>query len=503
MAFHQDEAFITFSWIGDSDGRVAMRTNDALLNHLRLVFSVVDKKAVAIQRFSNLKHMSTRKYAISPTGRFRHGMMKSIVAEIKACVSNPVFSLDAKFREQFPKKMADALALGSPKLKLTPRNYQAQGIEQALRQGCGVLLYPTGSGKTLIMAGIAKNILDSSINSTVFIVTLTHLVEQTRTTLIDYGFDPKTVSVWTGTNEFVPARVVICGPQILVSAIKRPEKYSEPLDFLSKTEAFIVDEVHQVKKENKIVDFEKYVKTHHRFGFTGTLPEEKQDEWNVIGMFGPVISTVSREELVKNGSITDVVVCEVKMDYLEYPEYVRGGGQQAGMQNFRYEQNFLYTSDFRNKTISKIALKTKKNCLVLVDRIEHGELLVATMRALDKEKEVFFIRGEVEGEVREEIRKLMEKKDNIVCVAISSIFSTGINISNLHYIVFANTCKAKVSVIQSIGRGVRTHDGKTHVIVFDIHDNFRYGNKLFEERRKLYQSQGFKMERREIEEPLA
>ena len=97
----------------------------------------------------------------------------------------------------------------------------------------------------------------------------------------------------------------------------------------------------------------------------------------------------------------------------------------------------------------------------------------------------------------------MEKKDNIVCVAISSIFSTGINISNLHYIIFANTCKAKVSVIQSIGRGVRTHEGKDHVVVFDIHDDFRYGNKLFEERRKLYQSQGFKLEHREIEEPLA
>lgn len=502
MAFHQDEAFITFSWIGDSDGRVAMRTNDALLNHLRLVFSVVDKKAVAIQRFSNLKHMSTRKYAISPTGRFRHGMMKSIVAEIKNCVSNPIFSLDAKFREQFPKKMADALAMGLPKLNLTPRDYQAQGIEQALKQGCGVLLYPTGSGKTLIMAGITKNILDSSINSTVFIVTLTHLVEQTRTNLIEYGFDPKTVSVWTGSNEFVPARVVICGPQILMSAIKRPEKYSEALDFLSKVEAFIVDEVHQVKKENKIVDFEKYVRTHHRFGFTGTLPEEKQDEWNVIGMFGPVIQTVDRSELVANGSITDVVVCEIKMSYLEYPDYVRGGGQQAGMQNFRYEQTFLYNSEFRNNTIAKIAMRTKKNCLVLVDRIEHGEYLESLMKQLGG-KEVFFIQGAVEGDVREQIRKLMEKKDNIVCVAISSIFSTGINISNLHYIIFANTCKAKVSVIQSIGRGVRTHEGKDYVVVFDIHDDFRYGNKLFEERRKLYQSQGFKLEHREIEEPLA
>ncbi len=502
MAFHQDEAFITFSWVGGTDGRVAMRTNDALLNHLRLVFSVVDRKAVAIQKFSGNGHFSTRKYAISPTGRFRHGMMKSIVAEIKNCVSNPVFSLDNKFREQFPKKMGDALAIGTPKLKLTPRDYQSAGIELALKQGCGVLLYPTGSGKTLIMAGITRNILDSSVNSTVFIVTLTHLVLQTRDALVDYGFDRSEVSVWTGTNEFVPARVVVCGPQILMQGIKHPEKYSEAMDFLGKAEAFIVDEVHQVKRANKISEFEKFVKTHHRFGFTGTLPEEKYDEWNVIGMFGPVIKTVERSELVENGSITDVLVCEVEMSYLQYPEYTRGGGQQAGMQNFRNEQQFLYTSDFRNNTIAKIAMRTKKNCLVLVDRIEHGRLLESIMKAMGG-KDVYFIEGAVEGEVREKIRELMEKSDDIVCVAISSIFSTGINISNLHYIVFANTVKAKVSVIQSIGRGVRTHDGKSRVTVFDIHDTFKYGNKLFEERRKLYESQGFKMEHRELDEPLA
>ena len=406
MAFHQDEAFVTFSFVCDSDGRVAMRTNDALLNHLRTIFSVVDKNAISRRRFTGNRFIATRRYVISPTGRFRFGILRLVVSEIRKCVANPIFSLDNKFRAHYPKKMADALGLGLPELSLQFRQYQSDGITSALKQGCGILLYPTGSGKTLIMGGLIRNILDASVNSRVLVVTLTHLVEQTANSLVDYGFKREEVSMWTGGREFVPARVVICGPQILNSAMKNVEKYSEAIDFMSKVEAFLVDEVHQCKRDNKISDFEKYVKTTHRFGFTGTLPEDKIDEWNVIGMFGPVISTVSREQLVSEGSITGVVICEVQLHYGDAPKYERKG-VNSGIRNFRIEQEFLYSSDFRNKTVCGIAAKTKKNCLLLVDRIEHGETLYNMLKS-SCDKEVYFIRGSVEGEVREEIRKLIE-----------------------------------------------------------------------------------------------
>ena len=83
----------------------------------------------------------------------------------------------------------------------------------------------------------------------------------------------------------------------------------------------------------------------------------------------------------------------------------------------------------------------------------------------------------------------MEKKKDIVCIAISKIFSTGINIKNLHYIVFAGGGKAKVKIIQSIGRGLRLHKDKTGVIIIDIADMLHYGTQHYSKRLGLYKDE--------------
>ena len=97
----------------------------------------------------------------------------------------------------------------------------------------------------------------------------------------------------------------------------------------------------------------------------------------------------------------------------------------------------------------------------------------------------------VEVEERDRVKRLMEENNNIICVAISKIFSTGINIRNLHYIVFAHGGKAKIKIVQSIGRGLRLHNSKEEVIIFDIADNLRYGIEHMKRRMQLYTREGF------------
>ena len=115
-------------------------------------------------------------------------------------------------------------------------------------------------------------------------------------------------------------------------------------------------------------------------------------------------------------------------------------------------------------------------------------------------KDVYFIRGEVAVEDRDKVKNIMENKNNIVCVAISKIFSTGINIKNLHYIVFAHGGKAKIKIIQSIGRGLRLHNDKHEVIIFDMADNLYYGLQHMKKRLQLYNREGFSYGTREFEE---
>ena len=114
-----------------------------------------------------------------------------------------------------------------------------------------------------------------------------------------------------------------------------------------------------------------------------------------------------------------------------------------------------------------------------------------------KNKDVFFIYGETDQQLREEVRWYAEEHDNVVIIATYQVFSTGVNIKNLQTILFAIGGKSKIRNLQSIGRGLRTHENKDHLKLIDIGDDFRYKSKVnyafkhFEERYKLYIKEGF------------
>ena len=76
-------------------------------------------------------------------------------------------------------------------------------------------------------------------------------------------------------------------------------------------------------------------------------------------------------------------------------------------------------------------------------------------------------------------------------------FSTGVNITNLHNIVFASPTKSRIRNLQSIGRGLRKGNNKETAVLFDIVDDFRIGKfanytiKHFIERCKIYDDEKF------------
>jgi superfamily II DNA or RNA helicase len=114
-----------------------------------------------------------------------------------------------------------------------------------------------------------------------------------------------------------------------------------------------------------------------------------------------------------------------------------------------------------------------------------------------KERKVFFVDGDVETEIREEIRKIMETENDAIVVASFGTFSTGTNIRNLHNIIFASPSKSRVRNLQSIGRGLRQSDGKEMATLYDIADDLRHKKRMnftlqhFVERVKIYNEEKF------------
>ena len=119
------------------------------------------------------------------------------------------------------------------------------------------------------------------------------------------------------------------------------------------------------------------------------------------------------------------------------------------------------------------------------------------LREKEPERSIFFVHGGTDVEQREKVRVLTEKESNAIIVASYGTFSTGINIKNLHSIIFASPFKSVIRILQSIGRGLRTSDNKDSCTLYDIGDDLSWKNKKnytlvhMIERIKIYNDEHF------------
>ena len=224
------------------------------------------------------------------------------------------------------------------------------------------------------------------------------------------------------------------------------------------------------------------------------MPEDKLDQWNVIGKIGPILYERNSYQLRLENYVSNAEILKLKLNHKSKPK------SSNDENKYRKELEYLIDSKFRNETIAKLASKMDNNVLIMVDLIKHGESLLKACTEICKDKQVHFIQGEVELVDREKVKLLVEQTSNVVIIAISKIFSTGINIKNLHYIVFAGGGKAKVKIVQSIGRGLRLHRDKKKLLIVDISDNLKYSTRHAEKRALLYEGERIKSTTREITE---
>lgn len=440
-------------------------------NRIREFFSVENKDAKFAKKYN--RFIPRRKYIISPTGACDMGIYYLIR---KYLIENQIIC-NINISDKL-KPIIETNPLVRPivsNFKFELRDYQIDVIERALNINKGTCVLGTGAGKTFITAALVENIFQQQNRKELFkcviIVPDLGLVEQTYNEFHDIGVTFKTTK-WTGSHKpDLTSNVFICNIGILQSQFQQN-------DWVKYIDLLIVDECHKIKPDNKISKLISKIKTPVRYGFTGTLPEEQLDKWSVIGKFGPVIYEKTSFDLRSEDFLTTVEVKILDIKYKELPPRLTENA-------YRNELSFIYSNNFRNEIIKGLGSKLKNNTLILVNHIEHGETLLRELSTISHKK-IFFIRGEVEVLEREKIKKLMEETDDIICIAISAIFSTGVNIKNLHNIIFAAGGKSFIRTVQSIGRGLRKHTSKTKLIIIDLADNLKYGIEHNKKRQEIY-----------------
>ena len=452
------------------------KKNKALLvgsffNEIKEHFSISNPA----KRFSRSWYTPNRLYAISQNGYFDIGLVHEIKKFMAEKSYGDLLLSDSAKEVLFPKLEKPLIKRLSKDL----RNYQLEAVNKCLNNGRGVCLMATGAGKTLTMASLIDNFYLYSNNLKDFkclvIVPDLGLVTQTFNDFKEYNvsFD---VSMWTGSNNpNLDANVFIANIAILQSKFSSNE-------WLRNVDLLIVDEAHKLSKGNKIVKIIDLIKTNNKFGFTGTLPECKLDKWNVLGKIGPILIEKSSYELRNDNYLTNVEVKSILLNYKISSSKRIGDSESA----YQKELDFIYNSNFRNSLILKTCSGLSKNILILVNHINHGEILYNILLQSLQDKKTFFIKGDVAVEDREKVKKIMEDNDNVICIAISSIFSTGVSINNIHYILFGSGGKSFVRIVQSIGRGLRLNQNKNKLVILDLSDNLYYGSKHFLKRQEIY-----------------
>jgi superfamily II DNA or RNA helicase len=472
-----------------STNKLLIRCDDSFtFDNLREHFSTENKNASFMQRRFKTRgvKISTRKYVITPTGTCDIGLYWEIR---KYFIHNQIVS-DVKITDL----LQTALHIGNDneffnKFTLELRDYQSDVLRKALKLGWGTCILGTGAGKTLTTAALIENYYRNSNNKSTFkcivLVPDLTLVTQTYNEFKDCGIS-YSLSMWTGSNKpDLTANVIVCNIGILQS------RFSES-DWVKYIDLLVIDECHKIKSDNKISKIIAKIKTRHRYGFTGTLPDNNEDKWFLIGKIGPILYEKTSSELRNEKFLTNVEVKILNIDHgnVQIPRLTDS--------DYRNELDFIYESVKRNDLIAKLCKRLANNTLILVNHIKHGEILFETLSKVCESRQIYFIRGEIGVDERENIKKIMESHNNVVCIAISAIFSTGVNVKNLHNIVFAAGGKSFIRTVQSIGRGLRLHANKTRLIIIDLCDLLHYGEKHCEKRIDIYKKEKIAYSEKEI-----
>jgi superfamily II DNA or RNA helicase len=435
----------------------------------------------------NVPYIQPRLYCITPSGKFDIGLFGDILKYVE--LNRFEYTYEDQIKKLYNPGFKDPEIKS---LKLQLRDYQESAILPALSQGRGVTLIPTAGGKTLICATLIES-LRHNLNKPNALVLVTvptlQLVEQTANDFLSYGLT--NVTKWSGNNKPDPnATIIVAGTQILLSE-------STDLSKLSEVEILLMDEVHGLRRGNQLNKVLNFIETPFKFGFTGTMPSTEIDQWNIIGKIGPITYEQKTDDLKKRNFVSNfkVIILNIKHEILPIVQV----SSETPALAYQQELEFLMYHERRNDIISNLANKLNQNTLIMVDRIDHGIQIETKLKAIcGSERPVYFIRGATEIVEREQIRSFMEDRSDVIIVAVSKIFSTGINIPNLHNIIFASAGKAKIKIMQSIGRALRLHPTKKMATIFDIADNTKYGKIHLSERKKLYNLEKYDYTEKEL-----
>jgi len=421
------------------------------------------------------------------TGEIYSGLLDKLISFCEN--HNYTFELLDNKYYGIPGEMDESISMEGVKDYMTsicshsPRDYQIQGVYDALKYKRKLILSPTASGKSLMIYSVVRYFVEQNQN-VLLIVPTTSLVEQMYKDFEDYGWNSEEYChrVYGGNDRVSDKQVIISTWQ---SIYKLDKSYFQKFDVV------IGDEAHQFKSKSLVSIMSNLHDAKYRFGFTGTLDGTQTHKLVLEGLFGPTYKLIKTDELIKKGYLSKL---NIKVLLLKH--------NPQSFETYEDEVQYLITHQRRNNFIKNLSISLEGNTLILFSRVStHGEPLYDLInKNIGDNRKIFFIHGGVDTEERELVRKIAEEESNAIIVASYGTFSTGINIKNLHNIIFSSPSKSRIRNLQSIGRVLRKSKEKVSATLYDIADDITNKSKRnytlnhLVERIKIYNEENFNYE---------
>lgn len=381
-----------------------------------------------------------------------------------------------------------------------PRYYQIDAAYKILKSKRCLVDMCTSSGKTLTSFIVFAYLLThKGVNKILMVVPTVQLVIQSSGDFMAYNSDKLPINiqqVYSGAKYAGETNIVVGTFQSLVK---------ETQEFFSQFQCIFCDECHRstASQEIKILEQCDYP---YKFGMSGSLPSTKYaDGLTLQSHFGPVVVSIKSNQLQEEGFISNCNIIQTTLDYTseQQKEAMKNAKKQLvknekGGDMYNIEKKFVMESDVRFNTMMKMISSTTKNTLVLFQHIDYGKKIYTWMKE-NTSKQVYYIDGEIDKSIREEIRQRMDNYQNVVLVASFGTTSTGVSIDAIFNIFFVESFKSTTVILQSVGRGLRKNNSKNKdfVTIYDICDDLYkgcYHMNHARERRKIYSEQKFPYE---------
>lgn len=378
-------------------------------------------------------------------------------------------------------------------LPFAPRDYQMEAFVTCVRDHRKLILCPTGSGKSLIAYLLTRYYQQECDGKILIIVPTISLVNQLYKDFADYGWNTaeNVHRIMQGKDKATDLPVVISTWQ---SAYKLPKVWFDQFDVV------IGDEAHLFQAKSIQTMMTKMTDVKYRFGMTGTLADAKTHSLVLEGLFGRIRKIIKTKDLQKAGHLAKLQIKAVAL------KYSKDECRLVSKMKYHEEIDFLVSHKKRNIFIRNLALSLSGNTLVLFNFVEkHGNVLHRMIEEKANDKQVYYVWGGTDAELREQVREITENNNDVIIVASAGVFSTGVNIKNLHNVIFSHPGKSKIRVLQSIGRVLRTTETKESATLYDIVDDLTNGSKKnfaathFIERHKYYVAEKFPVKLYKVE----